>query len=111
MDGVLSYLNYGSVQDPLTLAKNVRSLRPAHKLVWENGQTTITRYWNPDLSPAEGKKDDLLRELFDEMKTVVKMQLAADVPVGAFLSGGIDSTAIVASSIRPVRMSRSTPTR
>ena len=96
MDGVLSYLNYGSVQDPLTLAKNVRSLRPAHKLVWENGQTTVSRYWNPDLSPAEGKKDDLIQDLFDEMKTVVKMQLAADVPVGAFLSGGIDSTAIVA---------------
>lgn len=96
MDGVLSYLTYGSLQDPLTLAKNVRSLRPAHKLVWQDGQTTVERYWQPDLSLAEGKQEDLLAELFDEMKTVVKMQLAADVPVGAFLSGGIDSSAIVA---------------
>jgi len=96
MDGLLSYLNYGSVQDPLTLAKNIRSLRPAHKLVWENGQATVTRYWQPNLTPAEGKPEDLLGELFDEMKIVLKMQIAADVPVGAFLSGGIDSTAIVA---------------
>ena len=96
MDGVLSYLNYGSVQDPLTLAQNVRSLRPAHKLVWQDGKTTVTRYWNPDLSPADGKPEDLVNELIEEMKAAVKMQLAADVPVGAFLSGGIDSSAIVA---------------
>ncbi|MBR6060383.1 MAG: asparagine synthase (glutamine-hydrolyzing) [Victivallales bacterium] len=96
MDGVLSYLNYGSVQDPLSLARNVRSLRPAHKLVWQDGKTTVTRYWEPDLSPSDEKPEDLVNELIEEMKTVVKMQLAADVPVGAFLSGGIDSSAIVA---------------
>ena len=48
-----------------TPAELIRSLRPAHKLVWENGQTTVSRYWNPDLSPAEGNPEDLVRELID----------------------------------------------
>ncbi len=99
--GVLSYLAFGSVYEPWTIVKGVKSVPPAHVLTVENGSVSIREYWNVLQSPApiesgptarKGDEDQLPAILRD----AVFSHLVSDVPVGVFLSGGIDSSALVA---------------
>ncbi|MGB1251318.1 MAG: asparagine synthase (glutamine-hydrolyzing) [Candidatus Promineifilaceae bacterium] len=93
-DGLFSYLSYGSVQEPNTLIEQVWSLLPGHIMIWQAGKISIQRYWhaleNQQRRPAD------LAEIKHLLTDAVERQLMSDVPLGAFLSGGIDSTAIVA---------------
>jgi len=92
---IQSYLAYGSVQDPYSIVQNVFSLEPGHVLRWQRGETSISPYWKlPGSGDVAGPPD--LAELRCQLLDAVHSQLVADVPLGAFLSGGIDSTAIVA---------------
>ena len=100
--GLISYLRFGSVYDPNTLVQGVKSLLPGHYLVWEGGKSRTVGYWDlagskPErgvLEPGDKKKfQDEFRELLQES---VRLQLVSDVPVGVFLSGGIDSSSLVA---------------
>jgi len=92
-------LSYGYVPAPYTFFENISELPPAHRLVVENGEVTVDRYWQPPpqkvADPALSEKQyvERLRELFEE---AVRVRLVSDVPLGAFLSGGLDSSAIVA---------------
>ncbi|MCG8469393.1 MAG: asparagine synthase (glutamine-hydrolyzing) [Gemmatimonadetes bacterium] len=96
------YLSLGYVPDPATIYRGVRKLPPGHHLVWtrERG-ATIERYWSPiveertDLTEEEAAAE--VRRLLLES---VRYRLVADVPLGAFLSGGVDSSAIVAAMAR-----------
>jgi len=107
--GLRSYLAYGSVQEPFTLIQGVQSLRPGHTLVWREGRVQTSRYWRlpapEQVAPAAPA--DLLEELGSHLAEVVRLQMVADVPIGAFLSGGIDSTALAAlgqrASTQPIR--------
>ena len=104
--GLLNYLTFGSAYDPHTLAEGVFSLPAGHTLKWESApglakEAKVSRYWDlPDVAgddvPASETASRLsataLRELLEES---VRMQLVSDVPVGVFLSGGIDSSALV----------------
>lgn len=96
--GLRSYLSYGSVQEPYTLIQDISSLLPGHILTWQNEQTQTRRYWQLPL--PDGVEERSLATLLDEVQqhllSAVQSQLVADVPLGAFLSGGIDSTAIAA---------------
>ena len=97
--GLCSYLSYGSVQEPYTLVKNVFSLRPAQFMTVKNGIVRTQCYWKPNLSEQCCDKD--IKERVAELVTdAVKKRMIADVPLGAFLSGGIDSTAVVATMRR-----------
>lgn len=98
LQGLRSYLAYGSLQEPLTLVQGVRSLLPGHTLVWQNGKSQIERYWQlpSPQSVASQTPANVLEEVAGHLAEAVALQLVADVPLGAFLSGGIDSTAIVA---------------
>lgn len=93
------YLSYGYVPAPYTFFENISELPPAHRLVVENGEVTVHRYWQPPpqkvADPALSEKQyvERLRELFEE---AVRVRLVSDVPLGAFLSGGVDSAAVVA---------------
>jgi asparagine synthase (glutamine-hydrolysing) len=94
---VHQYLSWGAVPAPRTLYRGVRRLPPGHVLKWKKGLSSTHRYWHPleriDGAPAsyeEGKRE--LRELLEDSVT---RQMIADVPLGAFLSGGVDSTTIV----------------
>jgi asparagine synthase (glutamine-hydrolysing) len=96
--GLRSYLGYGSVQEPLTLVRGIHSLPPAHTLAWREGTLAITRYWrlpSPDLG-ASRARSALVRTVRDALAEAARLQLVADVPLGAFLSGGTDSTAVTA---------------
>lgn len=102
------YLTYGNVPHPGTILQGVYKLPPAHHAVWHDGQLTLGRYWEPDwdaeASLKPGEDVARLRELLTD---AVREQMVADVPLGAFLSGGIDSTIIVGlmqqASTQPVR--------
>jgi asparagine synthase (glutamine-hydrolysing) len=97
-NGLRSYLVYGSVQEPYTLVQGVQSLLPGHTLMWQDGKIKTERYWR--LPAPEETLDtppaDYLEQIKALLKEAIRLQLVSDVPLGAFLSGGIDSTAITA---------------
>lgn len=91
------YLALMYVPSPLTIFKAIRKLRPAHYLVWENGQTTIRRYWDiPYGAKRHCTEDEAAEELRALLTDAVRRRLISDVPLGAFLSGGVDSGTVVA---------------
>ena len=102
------YLTYGYVPHPDTILEGVHKLPPAHVAVWHEGVLTLDRYWNPDWE-AEVDRDPAedAEKLRETLAEAVREQMVADVPLGAFLSGGVDSTIIVglmqAVSDRPVQ--------
>jgi len=101
-DGAVSaYLTFGYVPTPRTFFAGIRSLPPGHVLTFEpGGEPVIERYWEPPvvgngLSRLERPLDDAKREVRSLLRDAVARRLISDVPLGAFLSGGIDSSAIV----------------
>ena len=94
-----SYLSFGYVPSPLSIFKAIRKLPPAHIAVCRAGSCSIHQYWHLDMENETSPKpeEEVLQELkilFDE---AVRLRLISDVPLGAFLSGGVDSSAVVAS--------------
>ncbi len=103
--GLINYLNFGSVYDPMTMIAGVSALEAGHYAVWENGRVTDSIYW--DLAPhgRAGTASSYLagnataRKALEEdvdatLDQAVRMQTVSDVPVGLFLSGGIDSSSL-----------------
>ena len=95
------YLAFGSAPAPRTFFEGVRRLAPGHVLVAERGAIRIDRYWEPPL-PIPGREPPLhvsleegARAVRDGLRAAVRRRLVGDVPAGAFLSGGVDSTAVV----------------
>ena len=93
------YLSYLYVPAPLSAFKAVRKLPPASTLLYRDGRTRIDRYWQLDYGSKRRVDDpaELHEEIRETIRSAVKRRLVADVPVGAFLSGGIDSSAVVAA--------------
>jgi asparagine synthase (glutamine-hydrolysing) len=93
------YLRYGYVPSPYTIYAGVSKLAPGHFLVAEGGEIAISRYWDPVAVAAEppvGIDSDAQSELESRLSLAVRQRQLADVPLGAFLSGGIDSSLVVA---------------
>ncbi len=89
------YLTLRFVQPPETFFSRVRSLPPAHFMVWEDGRTRIERYWDLSYGPKWTYGEEELLDRIDALlEETVRLHLTSDVPVGAFLSGGLDSTLI-----------------
>jgi asparagine synthase (glutamine-hydrolysing) len=97
------YLSYGYVPAPNTFFENIYELGPGHKLVVQNGEVGISQYWElppqvvSNTAVSEKQYVDRLRELLED---AVRVRLVSDVPLGAFLSGGVDSAAVVAFMTR-----------
>jgi len=91
------YFSFGYIPAPLTAFKAVQKLRPGHSLTWENGKLEIAQYWDVRYGPDPDCKteDDYVDKLEELLGAAVKRRLLSDVPLGAFLSGGIDSGTIV----------------
>ncbi len=91
------FLTYEYVIAPRTLFAQVRSLPAAHYLVYREGQVHISRYWDAADTPVRAWSEaDAARAVRDALATAVDRQMMSDVPLGVFLSGGIDSSAIAA---------------
>ena len=91
------YLAFMCIPAPITAYRAIRKLEPAHWLRWRNGNIETGCYWQPDFT----KKIDISEEEAGErtieiLRDAVKVRLMSEVPLGAFLSGGIDSSAVVA---------------
>jgi asparagine synthase (glutamine-hydrolysing) len=102
------YLTYGYVPHPATILEGVYKLPPAHVAVWHEGKLRLERYWDPDWdAEVERPPEEDAERLRATLAEAVREQMVADVPLGAFLSGGIDSTIIVGlmqrASDRPVK--------
>jgi len=101
-------LNFAALPDYLanhatsgeeTLYKGVKRLLPGHTLMWRDGKLEIKKYWDVSFTKAEqsGRTDkDYIAQWYELFRTSVRLRLMADVPLGMFLSGGIDSSAIAA---------------
>ncbi|MBM4197418.1 MAG: asparagine synthase (glutamine-hydrolyzing) [Gammaproteobacteria bacterium] len=90
----LLYLGY--VTAPRTLFQGIKKLPPGHLLVAEDGQISVKSYWSPVTADPFGSEEEAREELLAAVRRSVRQQMVADVPLGAFLSGGIDSSAVVA---------------
>jgi asparagine synthase (glutamine-hydrolysing) len=102
------FLTFGYVPAPLTALRDVRKLPPAHTLVLRDGAVTLRRYWQLDYTnKLDAPVEELGERIRDGLRAATKRRMVSDVPVGAFLSGGIDSSAVVAAmaevSSEPVR--------
>lgn len=90
------YLTYGYIPHPRTIWRGVSKLPPGHCAVWEQGRFALQRYWSPDWNAVSPLSiEEHAEQVRDLVLQAVQEQMIADVPVGAFLSGGIDSTIIV----------------
>ena len=91
------YLTFGYIPAPLTIYKDVFKLPPAHMLIAKNDKVVIKQYWSLDYSKKIAvSEEDAAAEVLRLLKEAVGIRLYSDVPLGAFLSGGIDSSTIVA---------------
>jgi len=90
--GLLNYLTFGSAYDPLTLIEGVDALPAGHSLTWLNGTLRVSRYWDLIDDDAKAGQGTNIQPMLEE---AVRSQLVSDVPLGVFLSGGIDSSALV----------------
>ncbi len=91
------YLTYQFVPEPMTLTKGIKKLEPGHYFVKKAGRPiSIHSYWKPSFKPSNMTLEEAKEEIRSVMRDSVKVHMRSDVPVGAFLSGGIDSSAIVA---------------
>lgn len=96
--GLTNYLTFGSAYDPLTLIEGIEVLPAGHTLIWEQGRLRQSGYWDlvDELPRAQSReKDATIAQLKPMLEEAVRLQLVSDVPVGVFLSGGIDSSALV----------------
>jgi asparagine synthase (glutamine-hydrolysing) len=102
--GLINYLSFGSAYDPLTLVEGVHALPPGHMLTWEGGVLGQSSYWDLVDDSTAGQSSEpfavdtekgAAQRLQPLLEEAVRLQLVSDVPVGVFLSGGIDSSALV----------------
>ncbi|HEX9960774.1 MAG TPA: asparagine synthase (glutamine-hydrolyzing) [Pyrinomonadaceae bacterium] len=107
-EAIHQYLTFSCVPAPLTAFRQIRKLEPGHWLRWKNGEIKTQRYWTPDFSnKIKITEEEAVEETLRILREATKMRLISEVPLGAFLSGGVDSSTVVAlmaeASEKPVK--------
>jgi asparagine synthase (glutamine-hydrolysing) len=104
MEALDKYLTFLWVPDPLTMFEGIRKLPAGHYALWQGGEFKIEQYWDLTFPPAGHLFKRTDADLADEIRTrfcaSVEQQMVSDVPIGAFLSAGLDSSSIVAAMAR-----------
>lgn len=96
-DAIDSYLSYMCVPAPQTAYKSIRKLEPGHWLRWKAGEIETRRYWLPDFSKKiKISEEEAIEETTRILRESTRLRMISEVPLGAFLSGGVDSSAVVA---------------
>lgn len=97
LEAIHHYLTLQYVPDPLSAFRGIHKLPPAHRLTWSRGKTAVERYWDVAYEPKwEASSEELRDRLRQLVREAVEMRMVSDVPLGAHLSGGIDSSIVVA---------------
>ena len=107
-EAIDAYLSYLCVPAPQTAFKQIRKLEPGHWLLWKGGQVEIKRYWRPDFSrKIKISENEAIEETTRLLRESTRLRMISEVPLGAFLSGGVDSSTVVAlmaqESAQPVK--------
>ncbi len=91
------YLTYQAIPSPWTIFRKIRKLPPGHFLIWKDGKIKIERYWCVDFTRKIKLSDEnqYMEAMWEKLKESTRIRMVSDVPLGAFLSGGIDSSTIV----------------
>lgn len=99
VDTLYQYLCWRYAPGPFTFFRGISKLPPGSYLVWQGGKITTRRYWTApeETTIGQASSGDAVAEFLDVFDEAVRLRLRADVPLGAFLSGGLDSSAIVAT--------------
>ena len=106
------YLACLYVPAPRTIHAGIRKLPPGHVLTWQAGKTSVERYWSPDMRGGQHlNAEAAAEEILPLLERAVAGQMIADVPVGCFLSGGIDSSVIAALMARASKRAGGPPIR
>jgi asparagine synthase (glutamine-hydrolysing) len=109
MEALNQYLTFLWVPDPQTLFEGIRKLQAGHYALWQGGKFQIEQFWDLTFPPSDHRFERTEADLADEVRerfcASVERQMVSDVPIGAFLSAGLDSSSIVAAMARkqPVR--------
>ena len=100
LEALDQFLTYEYVLTPRTMFASVRTVPPAHYLLYQHGPVKVERYWDvASVSVRDWTDDEAAEALRESLGRAVSGQMMSDVPLGAFLSGGIDSSAIVAMMV------------
>ncbi|MBN2421621.1 asparagine synthase (glutamine-hydrolyzing) [Candidatus Woesearchaeota archaeon] len=97
LEALNNYFTYKFSLGPKTLFKNIYKLQPGHFLKLKNNKLIIKQWYDLNYNPLKKSKDYFVKKIQHELDLSVKRRLISDVPIGAFLSGGIDSSAVVAT--------------
>ncbi|MCK4846050.1 MAG: asparagine synthase (glutamine-hydrolyzing), partial [Deltaproteobacteria bacterium] len=91
------YMTWQCVPAPYSAFEGIEKLPPAHYMTVKDGKATLTRYWKLNYTPKlDMTESEIKSKLVYDMREAVKLRMISDVPLGAFLSGGVDSSAVVA---------------
>jgi asparagine synthase (glutamine-hydrolysing) len=103
-DALPKYLAFLWVPDPHTLFRGIKKLPPAHRLLWRDGSARVAEWWDAPLQGSAGKPQrEWVQSVQRALSESVEKRLVSDVPLGVFLSGGVDSSAILAMMREKVR--------
>lgn len=97
-DAISHFLRHMYIDSQQTIYKNIKVLPPAHQLIYKQGHIEISQYWNFPREELKISEEEAVRKFSELVERSVEKQLIADVEVGAFLSGGLDSGTLVALS-------------
>ena len=101
LDALDLYLALQYVPNPRTMLRGVHKLPPAHYLLWQGGRLDVQRYWDVDFTPRwKGSESEAVAAIRELLEDSVRRRLMSEVPLGAFLSGGVDSSTMVALMTR-----------
>ena len=94
---LVSYFTLSYIPAPLTVFSKIEKLLPGHTLTYKQGRVTTRKYWDLQMVPDRSKsEDEFIQGFMDLLHEAVQIRLVSEVPLGAFLSGGIDSSTVVA---------------
>ena len=108
LEALSDYLSLLYIPSPKTIFRSIRKLPAAHQLVVSRDRTELSAYWDlPFMETHTASAERMIEELLGRLEEATKLRMISDVPLGAFLSGGVDSSAVVAmmarASAQPVR--------
>lgn len=100
--GLQGYLAYGYVPHERTMFAGMNKLRPGHALSWRAGEHSVRRWWELEYAPGRSGRGRaaIVEAVRERIADAVKLRMVADVPVGSFLSGGVDSSTVTAEAVR-----------